>query len=127
MSLLPPFRPRSDPKVEGLVYIATFAPDAGESAGSLGAGVEPPPSGAEVRPDAEGYLKLTQSGGATPYHGNVPGDFYMGPSVPRRSEMPRFKTWRSDVAALVRETFEPPGGEMSRMEAICPAAAPRFD
>lgn len=31
--------------------------------------------------------------------------------------MPRFKTWRSDVAALVRETFEPPSGEMSRMEA----------
>src|SRR5216684_272319 len=50
-------------------------------------------------------------------HGNVAGDFYMAPSVPRRSEMPRFKTWRSDVAALVRKTFEPPGGEMSRMEA----------
>src|SRR5882672_3002820 len=43
-------------------------------------------------------------------HGNVPGDFYMGPSVPRRSEMPRFKTWRSDVAAPVREPFEPLGG-----------------
>src|SRR5258708_25011561 len=52
----------SDPKVEALVYIAAFAPDAGESAGSLGAGVEPAPLGAEVRPDAEGYLKLTQSG-----------------------------------------------------------------
>jgi pimeloyl-ACP methyl ester carboxylesterase len=45
-----------------LVYIAAFAPDAGESAGSLGASVEPAPLGAEVRPDAEGYLKLTQSG-----------------------------------------------------------------
>ena len=52
----------SDPKVEALVYIAAFAPDAGESAGSLGASVEPAPLGAEVRPDAEGYLKLTQSG-----------------------------------------------------------------
>src|ERR1700760_2434554 len=52
----------SDPRVEALVYIAAFAPDAGESAGSLGAGVEPPPLGAEVRPDAEGYLKLTRSG-----------------------------------------------------------------
>jgi hypothetical protein len=38
------------------------APDAGESAGSLGASVEPAPLGAEVRPDAQGYLKLTQSG-----------------------------------------------------------------
>ena len=52
----------SDPKVEALVYVAAFAPDAGESAGSLGVGVEPAPLGAEVRPDAEGYLKLTQSG-----------------------------------------------------------------
>jgi pimeloyl-ACP methyl ester carboxylesterase len=52
----------SDPKVEALVYIAAFAPDAGESAGSLGASVLPVPLGAEVRPDAEGYLKLTQSG-----------------------------------------------------------------
>ena len=31
----------NDPKVEALVYIAAFAPDAGESAGSLGASVEP--------------------------------------------------------------------------------------
>ena len=52
----------NDPKVEALVYIAAFAPDAGESAGSLGASVEPAPLGAEVRPDAQGYLKLTQSG-----------------------------------------------------------------
>jgi pimeloyl-ACP methyl ester carboxylesterase len=51
-----------DPKVEALVYIAAFAPDAGESAGSLGASVEPAPLGAEVRPDADGYLKLTESG-----------------------------------------------------------------
>jgi pimeloyl-ACP methyl ester carboxylesterase len=52
----------NDPKVEALVYIAAFAPDSGESAGSLGASVEPAPLGAEVRPDAQGYLKLTQSG-----------------------------------------------------------------
>src|SRR5713101_9282675 len=50
----------SDPKVEALVYIAAFAPDAGESAGSLGARVEPAPLGAEIRPDAEGYLKLSK-------------------------------------------------------------------
>ena len=31
--------------------------------------------------------------------------------------MPRFKTWRSGVAALVCEPFEPLGGEVSRMEA----------
>jgi pimeloyl-ACP methyl ester carboxylesterase len=52
----------NDPKVAGLVYIAAFAPDAGQSAGSLGASVEPAPMGAEVRPDAQGFLKLTEAG-----------------------------------------------------------------
>src|SRR5260370_34765712 len=33
-----------------------------ESVGSLGASVEPAPMGAEVRPDAQGYLKLTEAG-----------------------------------------------------------------
>jgi pimeloyl-ACP methyl ester carboxylesterase len=36
----------NDPKVEALVYIAALAPDAGVSAGSLGASVEPAPLGA---------------------------------------------------------------------------------
>jgi pimeloyl-ACP methyl ester carboxylesterase len=52
----------NDPKVVGLVYIAAFAPDAGQSAGSLGASVAPAPMGAEVRPDKQGYLKLTGRG-----------------------------------------------------------------
>jgi pimeloyl-ACP methyl ester carboxylesterase len=52
----------NDAKVVGLVYIAAFAPDAGQSAGSLGASVAPTPLGAEIRPDKEGYLKLTEPG-----------------------------------------------------------------
>jgi pimeloyl-ACP methyl ester carboxylesterase len=52
----------NDPKVAGLVYIAAFAPDAGESAGSLGASVDPAPLGAEVRPDKEEFLTLTETG-----------------------------------------------------------------
>src|SRR2546423_5964605 len=52
----------NDPKVAGLVYIAAFAPDVGQSVGSLGASLEPAPMGAEVRPDAQGYLKLTEAG-----------------------------------------------------------------
>src|ERR1700739_2279544 len=51
-----------DPKVAGLVYIAAFAPDVGQSAGSLGASVEPAPMGAELRPDSQGFLKLTEAG-----------------------------------------------------------------
>jgi pimeloyl-ACP methyl ester carboxylesterase len=52
----------NDPKVSGLVYIAAFAPDVGESAGSLGSSVDPAPMGAEVRPDKEGFLSLTEAG-----------------------------------------------------------------
>jgi len=52
----------NDPKVTGLVYVAAFAPDDGQSAGSLGATVAPPPMAAEVKPDSEGFLKLTKAG-----------------------------------------------------------------
>ena len=52
----------NEPKVAGLVYIAAFAPDVGQSAGSLGASAEPAPMGLEVRPDAAGFLKLTEAG-----------------------------------------------------------------
>jgi pimeloyl-ACP methyl ester carboxylesterase len=52
----------NDPKVTGLVYVAAFAPDAGEPAGSLGGTVAPAPLGAEIRPDANGFLKLTKAG-----------------------------------------------------------------
>jgi len=89
----------SDPRVEALVYIAAFAPDAGESAGSLGAGVEPPPLGAEVRPDAEGYLKLTRSG--------VSNAWSIASS---RSTLPVIQDMAIKPGGPVREPFEPLGG-----------------
>jgi len=52
----------NDPKVARLVYVDAFAPDAGESAGSLFGQFEAAPLGAELRPDAEGFLKLTRTG-----------------------------------------------------------------
>jgi pimeloyl-ACP methyl ester carboxylesterase len=52
----------NDPKVVSLVYVAAFAPDSGQSAGSLSASSPPPPMGAEVRPDSQGFLKLTKTG-----------------------------------------------------------------
>ncbi|MDP4262554.1 MAG: alpha/beta hydrolase [Bacteroidota bacterium] len=45
------------PNVVGLVYIAGFGPDAGESLASLAAaGTEPPPGAAAIRPDQYGVL-----------------------------------------------------------------------
>src|SRR5215470_10133167 len=49
----------ADPKVAGLVYVAAFAPDAGTKVGDLGKDFPPPAGGAEIKPDASGYLTLT--------------------------------------------------------------------
>ncbi len=51
----------NDPKVVGLVFVAAFAPDKGESSLSL-ATAYPTPGGGEIRPDASGFLKLTRTG-----------------------------------------------------------------
>ncbi len=51
-----------EPKVEGLVYVAASAPDVGQSAGSLGGGAPPTPLSSEARPDAEGFVRLTEIG-----------------------------------------------------------------
>ncbi|WP_043421110.1 alpha/beta hydrolase [Cupriavidus basilensis] len=44
--------------VAGLVYVAAFAPDEGESLGSIFARQAPPPGAAHIRPDKEGFLWL---------------------------------------------------------------------
>ncbi|MHB1304780.1 MAG: alpha/beta fold hydrolase [Acidiphilium sp.] len=52
----------NDPKVARLVYVDAFAPDAGESAAALFSQFQSAPLGAELRPDAEGFLKLSRTG-----------------------------------------------------------------
>jgi pimeloyl-ACP methyl ester carboxylesterase len=42
--------------VIGLVYVAAFAPDTGESLASLGARLPPPPGSANIQPDNYGFL-----------------------------------------------------------------------
>lgn len=49
-------------KVAGLVYVAAFAPDQGESAASLGKPYGPTPGIGELRPIADGFLVLTAKG-----------------------------------------------------------------
>lgn len=53
------------PNVAGLVYIAAFAPDAGESPGSLSQAM-PPLGIASLSPDSDGYLWIKQDA----YHAN---------------------------------------------------------
>jgi pimeloyl-ACP methyl ester carboxylesterase len=60
----------NDPKVAGLVYIAAFAPDKGESVSTL---IQNPPPGAPVPPilpPQEGYLLLD----AAKFHASFAGD-----------------------------------------------------
>ena len=52
----------TDPKVSGLVYVAAFAPDNNGSINQLSQGGAPPPGIAELRPDPQGFLKLTPKG-----------------------------------------------------------------
>ncbi len=52
----------NDPKVEALVYVAAFAPDAGQSIASMTAGDPAPPYAPFLRKDEGGYLTLTEEG-----------------------------------------------------------------
>jgi len=61
----------NDPAVAGLVYIAAFAPDAGESVASL---IKDPPPGAPVPPilpPQDGYLLLDRARFAASFAGDV--------------------------------------------------------
>lgn len=62
----------NDPKVVGLVYIAAFAPDKGESVAAL---IKDPPPGAAVPPilpPQDGYLFLDRSKFAASFAADVP-------------------------------------------------------
>jgi pimeloyl-ACP methyl ester carboxylesterase len=64
----------NDPRVAGLVYIAAFAPDEGESVSSL---IKNPPPGAPVPPilpPVDGYLLLDKAQFAASFAGDVDPD-----------------------------------------------------
>jgi pimeloyl-ACP methyl ester carboxylesterase len=64
----------NDPKVAGLVYIAAFAPDKGESVATL---IKDPPPGAPVPPilpPEDGYLSLDRAKFAASFAGDLPKD-----------------------------------------------------
>jgi pimeloyl-ACP methyl ester carboxylesterase len=47
------------PNVVGLVFVAAFAPDEGDSLGSIFARREPPPGAGNIRPDQDGFLWIS--------------------------------------------------------------------
>ena len=64
----------NDPKVVGLVYVAAFAPDKGESSGSLGKPYGATPGVTELRPLADGFLVLTPKGVLEDFAPDLPID-----------------------------------------------------
>lgn len=52
----------NDPKVVGLVYVAAFAPDDGQSIAETTKGFPAAPGLGEAKPDASGFLSLTKKG-----------------------------------------------------------------
>jgi len=52
----------NDPKVAGLVYVAAFAPDAGQSIGEISKEFPKPAGLDELRPQADGFLLLSPKG-----------------------------------------------------------------
>ena len=49
----------NNPKVAGLVYVAAFAPDEGETLGGMAQKFPPTPAFSEIQSIADGYLLLT--------------------------------------------------------------------
>lgn len=52
----------NDPKVTSLVYVAAFAPDAGQSITEISKPFAPPPGLGEVRPLTDGFILLSPKG-----------------------------------------------------------------
>ncbi len=52
----------NNPKVAGLLYVAAFAPDEGETLGELAKRFPATPAFAELHPIGEGFLLLTEKG-----------------------------------------------------------------
>jgi pimeloyl-ACP methyl ester carboxylesterase len=52
----------NNPKVAGLVYVAAFAPDEGETLGGMAKSFPTPPAFGELQPIGDGYLLLTRKG-----------------------------------------------------------------
>src|SRR6266699_4961303 len=52
----------NDPKVVSLVYVAAFAPDAGQSIGEISQAFAKPAGADQVQPQSNGFLLLSQKG-----------------------------------------------------------------
>ncbi|WNF47982.1 alpha/beta hydrolase [Pseudomonas sp. SG20056] len=59
-------------KVSALVYVAAFAPDAGQISGEQGKGAPTPPGISQIKADSNGFLYLTPEGMAKDFAQDLP-------------------------------------------------------
>lgn len=62
----------SDQKVSALVYVAAFAPDAGQTSGEQGKGAPTPPGISQIEADSNGFLYMTPEGMAKDFAQDLP-------------------------------------------------------
>jgi pimeloyl-ACP methyl ester carboxylesterase len=62
----------TDQKVRGLVYVAAFAPDAGQASKDLGKDFPAPPGVKDIAADKNGFLYMTRQGMATGFAQDLP-------------------------------------------------------
>jgi pimeloyl-ACP methyl ester carboxylesterase len=111
----------NDPKVEGLVYVAAFAPDTGESVSAL---IKDPPPGAPVPPilpPRDGFLVLDKAKFAGSFAADVSADmaaFMADSQVPWGVEalsgtisQPAWKTKPSWYVVATEDKMIPPGAQ----------------
>ena len=63
----------NDRKVSALVYVAAFAPDAGQTSGEQGKGAPTPPGISQLKTDGNGFIYLTPQGMARDFAQDLPG------------------------------------------------------
>jgi pimeloyl-ACP methyl ester carboxylesterase len=91
----------NDPKVVGLVYIAALVPQPGQNANDVLKPYPPTPGLGHMKPDASGYLSLTQQG--------IEEDFV--PDLPASERAIVFATQGPWNSAALAETVEHPAWE----------------
>ena len=64
----------TNPKVEGLVYVAAVGPEAGETATTMSANYPPPDAFQEIRPVGDGYILLSEKGIKEYFAQDLPSD-----------------------------------------------------
>lgn len=61
-------------KVSALVYVAAFAPDAGQFSGEQGKGAPTPPGISQIKADSNGFLYMTPEGMAKDFAQDLPAE-----------------------------------------------------